>query len=85
MSPLDMVGSACLRCGSVLLCPKLRVVGAGIGDELAVGSLLNDLSSRQHQNLVGIDDSREAVRNEYGRPVFGYLANGIQNGLGKQR
>ena len=66
---------------SVLVCPEFCVVGAGISDEIAMSSLLNYSSSRQHQNLVGIDDCREAMSNEYGRPVVSYLANSTQNGL----
>ena len=66
---------------SVLVCPEFCIIGAGIGNELAMSSLLDNPPSWQHQNLVSVDNRRQAMSDEDGCPVLSYLANGFQNGL----
>ncbi len=50
------------------LCLVEGGVGATGGQQLVVGTALDDLSSLHHQDQVGVADRREAVRNDEGRP-----------------
>ena len=41
----------------------------------------HQLAVFQHDNLVGMSDGREAVGDDYGRPVDGKLLNGLLDQL----
>ena len=64
----------------LLQCPHVGVE-AGAGEQLLVGALLDDAPGIHHQDVVGIRDRGQPVRDGQRRVVCGDLPQGLQDQL----